>query len=68
MNFFFDNLANYKIINILKNKIYVNKCYPFIFFIDDKKKEIRFNKFNAAFELNFNYVYNDNQLQNITNL
>ena len=67
-DYFFKNLVNYNKFYTLKNNLLITKLNPIIFFINNNKKmEENFNKFNAIFELDFNYVYNDNQLQNLIN-
>ena len=64
---FFNDLKIYSKIYHLKNDLHINKLNPIIIYINNKEIEISFNKYNSLFELNFNCIYNDNQLRNVIN-
>ena len=62
---FFNNFKNLSKIHVLQDDLQINKLNPIILYIKNKEMETSFNKYKDLFQLNFNCINNDNQLQNV---
>ena len=62
---FFDNNINFLTFMELKDDFQINELNPIIFYIKDDDTKKKLDKIKNFVELNFNYIYNDDQLQTI---